>query len=129
MSATQLDLLSDKAPKISEGEIDLTLATLRDWRKIAPNNNGWLKSEQLGAKTWNEKRHLRAIAQAAGGRIVSWPGSPGYKLFDECTPKEFLRFDSATSSAMRELGFKRAAVLQRMHSRGIVFPSIAEGAN
>jgi hypothetical protein len=129
MSATQLDLIAEKAPKISEGEIVTMMNALKDWEKVAPKGKGWLKSTQLGAKTPDEKRHLRAISEASNGRIVSWPGSPGYKLFDECTAEDFLRGDNATRSAARKMLAKWAAILRRMHSRGIVFPSLAEGKN
>ncbi len=118
----QLELpIAEKAPKISEGEIVAMMNTL--------HGRGWQKSSQLGAKTWDQKRRLRAIANASNGRIVSWPGSPGYKLFDECTPEDFLRGDNATRSAVRELLGKWKRILKRMHDRGVVFPSIAEGKN
>lgn len=118
----QLDLpIEEKAPSVTPAEIDLMLTALR--------GKGWRKSEQLGAKTWDEKRKLRAIAAAADGRIVSWPGSPGYKLFDECTPEEFLRGDNATRSAVRKIESKWIRILQRMHARGLAFPSLAEGRN
>jgi hypothetical protein len=118
MSAKQLDLLIEKAPKISEGEIVTMMNALR--------GRGWLKSGQLGAKTPDEKRRLRAISEASNGRIVSWPGSPGYKLFDECVPEEFLRGDNATRSAVRKMLAKWSAILRRMHGRGISFPALAE---
>lgn len=121
MNAKQLDLLSEKAPKISEGEIVTMMNAL--------HGKGWQKSGQLGAKTPDEKRRLRAISEASNGRIVSWPGSPGYKLFDECTAEDFLRGDNATRSAARKMLAKWAAILRRMHSRGIVFPALAEGKN
>lgn len=102
---------------------------LKDWERIAPKGKGWLKSAQLGAKTWDEKRHLRAIANASNGRIVSWQGSPGYKLFDNCLPEDFLRGDRATTSAIRNTEIRWNAILRRMHSRGIVSPALAEGTN
>lgn len=33
-------------------------------------------------------RWVRALAEASDGRVMSAPGSPGYKLTMECTPKE-----------------------------------------
>src|SRR3954466_10186236 len=117
----QLELIHEKAPKISEGEIVTMMNALR--------GRGWLKSGELGAKTEDEKRRIRAISEASNGRIVSWPGSPGYKLFDLCTPEDFLRGDNATRSSVRKMLAKWQAILRRMHGRGIVFPSVAEGTN
>ncbi len=51
------------------------------------------------------------------------PGSPGYKLFDECVPEDFLHGDRATRSTIRKQLSKWHAVLRRMHARGVVFPS------
>jgi hypothetical protein len=121
MSA-QLELsIDEKAPDVSADEIETMINALR--------GKGWQKSGELGAKTWDEKRKLRAIAAAADGQIVSWPGSPGYKLFDECTPEDFLHGDKATRSAVRKLEQKWIRILKRMHARGIVFPSFTEGQN
>lgn len=53
--------------------------------------NGWKTSRQLEALGF-EERELREIAQHDDkGEIFSYPGSPGYKLFDEVTMEEFDR--------------------------------------
>lgn len=36
----------------------------------------------------NIKRRIRAVANASDGRILSYPGSPGYKLTREATIEE-----------------------------------------
>lgn len=113
---TQLDLdISEKAPRISADEIDLMINALR--------GKGWQTTTQLGATDWNQKRKLRAIAEVSDGRIVSFPGSPGYKLFDECVPEDFLRGDRANRRQARKMLARWTRILRRMHERGIVFPS------
>lgn len=51
---------------------------------------GWTKASQiqsaLGA-TFSERR-IRDIANASEGQIISWPGSPGYRITREATPDE-----------------------------------------
>lgn len=114
--SSQLELpLNAKAPKIGEDEIGLMIAQLR--------GNGWRTASQLGAKTAQQRRLLRAIANASGGRIVSYPGSPGYKLFDECLPHELAHADGAIGSQIRALTVRRVEINYRMHARGVVFPS------
>jgi hypothetical protein len=116
MTPQQLELsISQKAPEVSPDEIDLMINALR--------GKGWQTTTQLGAATWNEKRKLRVIAAASDGRIVSYPGSPGYKLFDECVPEDFLRGDRANRRQAKKMLTRWTRILRRMHERGIVFPS------
>lgn len=54
---------------------------------------GWATAAQLSVILWgtdNEgnKRRVRALASAAGSGVVSYPGSPGYKLWKLCTTAE-----------------------------------------
>jgi hypothetical protein len=76
---SQLDL--DYQPRTLTGDFDITSDEVK-WFIDKLRGNGWVTSLQLGASTESQKRKLRAIAEAAGGSIVSYPGSPGYKLLD-----------------------------------------------
>lgn len=82
----------DNSPRITSEEIGLLLNLLR--------GQGWQKSAVLrahprfvafyGAKLSAEaaERKIRAVANASGGQVLSYPGSPGYKLTLEATPEE-----------------------------------------
>ncbi len=48
----------------------------------------WVTAKELGANSESEKRILRELAQQVKGAIVSYPGSPGYKLLEDCTLEE-----------------------------------------
>ena len=89
----------------------------------ALRGKGWQTAAQLGATSEKTRRQFRAISEASDGRIVSYPGSPGYKLFDECVPEDFLRGDRANRRQAAKMLSRWNRILRRMHERGIVFPS------
>jgi hypothetical protein len=51
------------------------------------DNRGWLTAAQLSQATGLTDRKIRSIA-AATPKILSYPGSPGYKLTRQATPEE-----------------------------------------
>jgi len=52
---------------------------------------GWVTARELHAAGFTD-RELRDIAEHdKDGQIFSYPGSPGYKIFDEVTMQEFTR--------------------------------------
>ncbi len=75
----QLELFTAKAPKISALEIETMMSALR--------GHDWQTAADLGAHTEGEKRRLRAVAEAAGARIIS--GARGYRLTREVSLDEF----------------------------------------
>jgi hypothetical protein len=82
----QLALIERDAPKVSADEVQLMLQVL--------SSRGWLRAEAVGewafsmfGVKWSDRK-VRAIANASIGRIISYPGSPGYKLTLDCTPEE-----------------------------------------
>ena len=81
----------------------------------ALRGRGWLKSGDLFERGFTD-RELREIVQHdASGQIFSFPGSPGYKLFDDVTEAEFDR-----CIALKNQGEKmihRWSVYQRRHHR------------
>jgi len=115
MSATQLELIPEKAPKITEADIADFCEELR--------GKGWQTSAELGATTPQQKRRLRAMSEESGGRIVSYPGSPGYILSSEAVLEDFLHGDRATRSGLRKQIAKWSAVIREMHKLGIQFPA------
>lgn len=111
MSTRQLDLIPAKSPRVTQKEVLWLCAQLR--------GKGWQTSTRLGAKTEPEKRWLRLIAEESDGRIVSYPGSPGYKLFDECRPEDFRHGRYATRAQIRKMFTKWRKIERRMHRLGV----------
>jgi hypothetical protein len=71
---------------------------LVDWLR----GKGWLTAEQLGlALGWSDRRVRKAASQS--DEVISYPGSPGYKLLSECTREEYDRFRNVTRHQAREM--------------------------
>lgn len=110
---SQLQLLPDKAPEIQPSEI----ATLTDLLE----GRDWLTAEQIATQLLNAgligttnslenlKRRIRAIANASEGRILSYPGSKGYKLTKQATLEEIA---TAKNKLMHQAGEMQARALQ-----------------
>jgi len=68
------------APEVSPDEIERLVAYLegKDWtpRRIIQADLGW------------DERKVRAVSRASRPRIVSFPGSKGYKRWELCTVPE-----------------------------------------
>lgn len=63
---------------------------------------GWLTAEQLGlALGWSDRRVRKAASQS--DEVISYPGSPGYKLLKDCTQEEYRRFRDVTRHQAREM--------------------------
>jgi hypothetical protein len=107
----QLDL--DFQPRTPVGEFIITPAEVK-WFIDRVRGNGWVTAVQLGANTESQKRKLRAIAEAAGDGIVSYPGSPGYKLLDACNLQELRHGDHAMRSQLKKMA-KWKPIWRRMH--------------
>ena len=92
----QLDLLPAraKAPRVSDDDVAALQQHLR--------GRGWLTSAELladpGLADWSE-RSLRAVASASNGRVLSYPGSPGYRLTKEATIEEIQAADTLRHQA------------------------------
>lgn len=64
---------------------------------------------------WNERK-VRSVARAAAPGIVSYPGAPGYKLWEECTVDEISHAIEAFRSQARDME-KRAAIYHDAYHR------------
>lgn len=90
---------------------------------------GWLTAAQIsarvverrinGGRPWNERR-VRAIAEASDGRVVSFPGSPGYKLFDEVSEAMIDHAIAAIRSQAKRMMARSLAIERRHHRRDLV---------
>jgi hypothetical protein len=101
MKATQLDLLKEPKTRFNESHVAKMIEQLK--AGTTAENKGWQTSTQLGARSWSEKRDLRNIKAISKGRIVSWPGSGGYKLAEDCTLEEIQHCRRAVVSQVREM--------------------------
>lgn len=71
------------APAVSIQDAERLVAALEeraDWTSAAD-----LALALYGSATPGNKRRVRVIARAVGDGVVSFPGSPGYKLWSLCT--------------------------------------------
>ena len=88
---SQLELVPPAAPEVDAAEVEFLLRLLegRDWqtaRAVAALPEWQRRFPTLNAA--NAERRVRALASASGGRVLSCPGSPGYKLTREATIAE-----------------------------------------
>lgn len=110
--SVQLDLDFTAAPPSSETED--RLRTLLDVLRVG---GGWNTRRELEVLGFGE-RELRELVEAdREGRVFSYPGSPGYKLFDLVTDEEFDRCGSLKSQGEKMVN--RFMIYQRRwHRRG-----------
>lgn len=92
-AAEQIPLSFDRPAKTAPGVADL---------EAFLQGKGWQERAEISAATgWNE-RHIRKLA-AASDLVVSYPGSPGYKLLADCTVDEYDRYRLARRSQARDM--------------------------
>ena len=94
---------------------------------------GWVRAEEifesapagvvLPRSLEGAKRKLRLIAVASDAAIVSWPGSPGYKLFDDTTETEIAHAIQAHGSQIGEMQDRLGAIVRRHNRRRLVHPA------
>lgn len=63
---------------------------------------GWMERAQISAATGWDERRVRKLA-AASDLVISYPGSPGYKLLADCTRDEYERYRLARRSQARDM--------------------------
>jgi hypothetical protein len=81
---------------------------------------GWMIAAEIAVALWardseGNKRRVRAIASAAGAGVVSYPGSPGYKLWKRCTVDELHACVAAYTSQADEMRRRRDLYRMRLH--------------
>ena len=75
----------------------------------------WMTSAELAcALCWTDRR-IRAAAEAADGKVLSGPGSPGYKLTADATPDEMGRSVATLESQARRMLARAVAIRRRWH--------------
>ena len=103
---TQLELLP---PKRINPQVQDLIKVLR--------GRDWTRAREIIRQTGWSDRQIRALANESRHRIVSYPGSPGYKLFEDCTVDEIHRAINAIGSQTREMTAKLKDLLRAYHSR------------
>ena len=121
----ELDFRSP-APKVSADDVATLCGVLR--------GNGWMTAAHICARInlpgrgglplsqrpWNERK-VRAIAEAADGAVLAYPGSPGYRLYDgSVTEEDFAHANAAWKSQIRRMIARRAAYQRRHHGSRLV---------
>lgn len=80
-----------------------------------------LSGEELAARLWGRstesaKRKVRAIAKVARPRVVSFPGSNGYDLWERCTVEQIQHGIEALESQGKDM-IKEANVYRMAYHR------------
>jgi len=81
---------ADKAADLEARASDL-IATLR--------GRGWVTARDLRAEGFTDRELRDIVEHDESGGILSFPGSPGYRLFDEATIPEIERSASLKNQA------------------------------
>ena len=97
-------------------QLDLDLATARRAPRVSAADVAWFVDQLRGKVDWVTTK----IKEMARGKIVSFPGSPGYKLLDHCTLAELRRCDAAVRSQTRRMEAQLKPVWRRMHKLELV---------
>ena len=118
MSMTTTELgLRIPGPDVAPEDVARLVAILS---KADPaKSKGWLTARDIVALIGPEvdERSIRATANAACPAVISYPGSPGYKLIARCTVAEIQHAIAAFQSQGMEM-LKRAQLISRgYHSR------------
>jgi quinol monooxygenase YgiN len=109
---SQLELaVRTPAPAVSLREVEMLVDVLGGIGRWSTASD---LATHLGAG-YNDRK-VRAIAAAAMPQIVSYPGSPGYKLFRDCTVEEINHCIEAFESQGRDM-LKRALLYRQAYHR------------
>ncbi len=110
------------APEVSTEQVEqLVNVLLRGlhWlpEKERTQANGWMTAAQIASQMEGiSDRKVRMIASAAAAAVVSFPGSPGYKLWGACTVDEINHAIEAFEAQARDM-IKRANLYRRAYHR------------
>lgn len=98
-------------PSVSPADVELLVSVLRDV-------GGWITAGDLAIHlgAGYSDRKVRAIAAAAVPQIVSYPGSPGYKLWQLCTVAEINHCIEAFQSQGSDM-IKRSVLYRQAYHR------------
>ena len=95
------------APVVTEAEVDALCAHLQ--------GRGWVTARVLEQELGLDDRKLRAIAEHSDGRVLSGPGSPGYRLFTREALADADRCAGLHESQAKRQLQRAAAIRRRFH--------------
>ncbi len=111
----------DPAPVATIEDVQAVIGVLEQADSFKrPNGkptNGWLTAAQIAREIEDmTDRKVRKVASASAPKIVSFPGSPGYKLFDRCSVDEIDHCIHATESQGNDM-IKRAVLYRTAYHK------------
>lgn len=94
------------------------LAALRAANPELKDAHGWLTAKQIAGQMGPEatERWVRKVASVAAPAVVSFPGSPGYKLWQLCSVEEINHCIESFESQGKDM-FKRAILYRTAYHR------------
>lgn len=100
------------APAITPDDVERLIGVLSvgDWMTAAE-----ISVALYAADTEANKRRIRAIASASAPGVVSYPGSPGYKLWERCTADELHACINAYTTQTDDMRRRRDLYRRRLH--------------
>lgn len=114
------------APEVSPAEVEQLVAVLQAASKEPivtepgkrPRKPGWFTAVEIAQRMGDDMtdRNVREIASAACPAVVSFPGSPGYKLWQLCSVEEIDHAIAAFESQGRDM-LKRAVLYRQAYHR------------
>lgn len=110
--ALDFDRKVDPAPVATPADVERVIAILSEataWMTAAEI------AEALGDKYTDRK--VRRVASAAAPQIVSFPGSPGYRLFNSCTVEEIDHCIATFRSQARDMTARSILYERAYHHR------------
>lgn len=99
-------------PEISPDQIQRLLAVLFALSETPPplepgerpRQPGWFTAAEIASRIGDvTDRHVRKVASAARPAVVSYPGSPGYKLWQHCSIEEISHCIDSFDSQVRDM--------------------------
>lgn len=98
------------APAVTPEQVEQLVAVLRA-------GAGWMTAAQIAQQMpGTNERSVRKVASAAAPAVVSYPGSPGYKVWALCTVAEIDHAILAFEAQARDM-IKRAHLYRQAYHR------------
>ena len=73
--------------------------------------HGWMTAREIrGLRPEWDERIIRRLASASGFRIISYPGSPGYRLAEEMTQAEIEEMETILGNLDGKLSLLNATM-------------------
>lgn len=96
------------APLVSQADVDAIACWL--------SGRDWVTARDIEAALHLDERQIRAIAEHSDGLILSGPGCPGYRLFDDQTRiGDADRAASRLESQARKMLTRSSQIRRRIH--------------